>query len=70
MHVLFCRMLRIDEAHERTRDLESEITRKIPSMDIVIHIEPCEESCEDTLESCKIQKKVSSKNTPSPGSLI
>ncbi len=67
LHVLFCRMLRIDEAHERTRDLETEITRKIPSMDVVIHIEPCEESCENTLESCKIQTKVSSKNTPSPG---
>jgi ferrous-iron efflux pump FieF len=67
LHVLFCRMLKIEEAHERTRDLETEINREIPSMELVIHIEPCEESCEDTLESCKIQKKVNSGNTPSPG---
>jgi ferrous-iron efflux pump FieF len=64
LHVLFCRMLKIEEAHERSRELESEINRKIPSMDIIIHIEPCEESCENTLESCKINKKVS------PGKLL
>ncbi len=66
LHVLFCRMLKIEEAHEQTRELELEITRQIPSMDIVIHIEPCEELCEDTLESCKIKKKVNSGNTLSP----
>jgi divalent metal cation (Fe/Co/Zn/Cd) transporter len=59
-------MLKIDEAHERTRELELEITRKIPAMDMVIHIEPCEESCENTLESCKINKKISSGKTFSP----
>jgi len=56
LHVLFCRMLKIEEAHERTRELESEIARTIPSMDIIIHIEPCEETCENTIESCKIRK--------------
>lgn len=55
LHALFCRKLKIDEAHERTRDLESEITRQIPSMDIVIHIEPCELPCRDTEESCLIR---------------
>jgi ferrous-iron efflux pump FieF len=59
LHVLFCRMLKIEEAHERTRDLELEITQKIPSMELVIHIEPCEESCDNTVESCKIREKVS-----------
>ena len=58
LHVLFCRMLKVDEAHERTRELESEIARTIPSIDIVIHIEPCEETCENTVESCKIRKQV------------
>lgn len=58
LHVLFCRMLKVDEAHERTRELESEIARTIPSMDIIIHIEPCEETCENTVESCKIRKQV------------
>jgi len=56
LHVLFCRMLTVEEAHERTRELESEIARTIPSMDIIIHIEPCEETCENTVESCKIRK--------------
>ncbi|MGA3085807.1 MAG: cation diffusion facilitator family transporter [Thermodesulfobacteriota bacterium] len=56
LHVLFCRMLKVDEAHERTAELESEIARTIPSMDIIIHIEPCEETCENTVESCKIRK--------------
>jgi ferrous-iron efflux pump FieF len=56
LHLLFCRMLKIGEAHERSRELESEITEKIPSIDIIIHIEPCEEPCEDTEESCKFRK--------------
>ncbi len=57
LHVLFCRMLKVEEAHERTAELESEIARTIPSMDIIIHIEPCEEPCENTIESCKIRKQ-------------
>lgn len=57
LHALFCRKLKIEEAHDRTRELESEISRKIPSMDIIIHIEPCELACEDTAESCKIRNQ-------------
>ena len=56
LHVLFCRTLRIEEAHQHTRELERQISRKIPSIDIVTHIEPCEEPCENTEETCTIRK--------------
>ncbi|MEW6187147.1 MAG: cation diffusion facilitator family transporter [Thermodesulfobacteriota bacterium] len=59
LHVLFCRKLKIDEAHDRTRELESEIQGRIPSLDIVIHIEPCEEPCGDSEENCTIRKSAS-----------
>lgn len=64
LHAMFCRKLKIEEAHDRTRELESEISRKIPSMDIIIHIEPCEQACEDTVESCKIRNRAPVKALP------
>jgi cation diffusion facilitator family transporter len=57
LHVLFCRKLKIEEAHDLTRDLESEIQSRIPTMDVVIHLEPCEEECGDDEEKCKIRKE-------------
>ena len=35
-------------------------------MDLVIHIEPCEEPCENTMESCTILKKVNPGKTSLP----
>jgi cation diffusion facilitator family transporter len=64
LHALFCRALKIEEAHDRSRDLEVEITQAIPSMDIIIHIEPCEQTCEVSEESCKIRHPKS--NPPNP----
>jgi cation diffusion facilitator family transporter len=64
LHALFCRALKIEEAHERSRELELEIARAIPSMDVIIHIEPCEQTCEVTEESCKIRHPESSNSIP------
>ncbi|MBP8745732.1 MAG: cation transporter, partial [Syntrophorhabdus sp.] len=39
-HMLFCKRLLIDEAHELANNLESEISREVKNADVVIHIEP------------------------------
>lgn len=57
LHVLFCRKLKIEEAHDLTKELESDIHRRLPSMDVVIHLEPCEEECGDEEENCTIRKR-------------
>lgn len=58
LHLLFCRKLNVEEAHEEARRLERRITDKIPSLDLLSHIEPCEEPCDLTPEDCKIKGPV------------
>jgi ferrous-iron efflux pump FieF len=53
-HLLLCRKLKIEEAHDRTTLLEKTIKEKIPNTDVVIHSEPCPEACELTDETCPI----------------
>jgi len=47
-HMLFCKRLLIDEAHELANNLESEISREVKNADVVIHIEPCNYECDLT----------------------
>ena len=53
-HLLTCRKLRIDEAHELADRIEGRIAEKIPSLDTVIHVEPCTYPCELTEGSCTV----------------
>lgn len=55
-HLLLCRKLKIEEAHDRTTSLEKTIKEKIPNTDVVIHNEPCLEACELTDATCPIQE--------------
>jgi ferrous-iron efflux pump FieF len=56
-HLLLCRRLQLEEAHERTSHLEDSIKEKIPNTDVVIHTEPCIQECDLTDETCSIQGK-------------
>jgi cation diffusion facilitator family transporter len=56
-HMLFCRKLLIDEAHELANKLEKEISRRVKHVDVVIHIEPCDENCDLTEATCTIRLK-------------
>ena len=47
-HLLTCRKLRIDEAHELADQIEARIAEKVRSVDTVIHVEPCAYPCEMT----------------------
>ncbi len=53
-HLLTCRKLRIDEAHELADEIEGRIAKKIASLDTVIHVEPCAFPCELTEGSCTV----------------
>jgi len=54
-HMLFCRKLRVDEAHELANKLEKEISKKVKHVDVVIHIEPCDKGCDLTEATCTIR---------------
>lgn len=54
-HMLFCRKLHIDEAHELANNLEKEITKEVKHVDVVIHIEPCNNNCDLTEATCTIR---------------
>lgn len=53
-HMLFCRKLHVDEAHELANKLEGEISKNVRNVDVVIHIEPCENNCDLTEATCTI----------------
>jgi cation diffusion facilitator family transporter len=54
-HLLTCRKLHIDEAHELANEIENRIKKKVASADTVIHVEPCEEKCEMNEETCRVR---------------
>lgn len=54
-HMLFCRKLHIDEAHELANTLEREISKEVKHVDVVIHIEPCDNNCDLTEATCTIR---------------
>jgi len=52
-HLLICKKLNIDEAHELANKLEKTIKEMMLVADIVIHVEPCElDGCNFTEETC------------------
>jgi cation diffusion facilitator family transporter len=54
-HLLLCRKLKIEEAHDRTSLLEQSIREKIPNTDVIIHAEPCPDPCDLTEDTCTIK---------------
>jgi ferrous-iron efflux pump FieF len=62
-HLLLCRKLQLEEAHERTSLLENSIKEKIPNTDVVIHAEPCPTDCDLTDETCSIRGRDQSKDS-------
>jgi len=42
-HLVVCRKISVEEAHDIADDLEKRIEESIPGADVTIHLEPCEE---------------------------
>ncbi len=53
-HLLLCRKLTIDQAHQLASEVEQEITKNVPSIDVVVHVEPCEYDCQVTEATCEV----------------
>lgn len=51
-HLLTCRKLHIDEAHELARTIKGRIAERAARVDTTIHIEPCEHSCDLSEKNC------------------
>jgi len=56
-HLLACRKLHVDEAHDLAHQIEDRIEESFTDVDMVIHVEPCEDPCEMTEETCSVRKK-------------
>ncbi|HOV89878.1 MAG TPA: cation diffusion facilitator family transporter [Syntrophorhabdaceae bacterium] len=54
-HLLLCRKSNIKDAHEISETLEDEIKRRSPSIDITIHLEPCDKDCNMTEDTCAVK---------------
>jgi len=65
-HMLFCRKLRIDEAHELANTLEKKISKEVKHVDVVIHIEPCDNNCDLTEATCTIRLGRQAKQDKAP----
>ncbi len=55
-HLLVCRKLTIDEAHQWASKTEKELKEKIKRIDIVIHVEPCRYECNLSEADCTVLK--------------
>lgn len=55
-HLLTCRKLTIEEAHELANQVESEIKRRITTVDVTTHVEPCDYTCELNELTCMVLK--------------
>lgn len=51
-HLLTCRKLPIEEAHELARTVKGRIAERVARVDTTIHIEPCEHSCDLSENNC------------------
>jgi ferrous-iron efflux pump FieF len=56
-HLLVCRRLHMDEAHELANKIEEEITVALFAVDIVTHLEPCEYTCDLTMATCPAEAR-------------
>ena len=53
LHLVMHRTISVEEAHNMCDHLEDDLREKIPSMNITIHIEPCDSACQRCADSVK-----------------
>ena len=47
LHVEICSDLSFREAHRLVEEIEEEITRRLEVSDVITHIDPCMEECDE-----------------------
>ncbi len=53
LHLVTCKDMVVEEAHRITDHIEKEIQSRIRNADVMIHIEPCAETCPEQPEECE-----------------
>jgi ferrous-iron efflux pump FieF len=64
-HLLICKKLTIDDAHEVADKIQKRIEESVARLDIIIHVEPCRYECDMTDETCTVLKmRIARRNSP------
>jgi cation diffusion facilitator family transporter len=56
LHVVMPKDISLENAHKMCDHLEEDIKSRFPSTDVTIHMEPCDENCEDCRLACQERK--------------
>jgi ferrous-iron efflux pump FieF len=57
-HLLICRTVHVDKAHELASGVENKIAETIKPVDVIIHIEPCYYECDFTEGTCTVRATI------------
>ncbi|APV45398.1 cation diffusion facilitator family transporter [Dehalogenimonas formicexedens] len=52
LHLVMPGTLSVDEAHKMCDHLEADLKRRLPRLEITLHVEPCDDSCKSCEMSC------------------
>ena len=53
LHLVFARYITVPMAHRLCDHLEDDIRRRLTNATVVIHVEPCDERCDDCPLDCR-----------------
>jgi cation diffusion facilitator family transporter len=56
LHLVMPKNISVEEAHRLCDDLEQRIGNKLNNADVTIHVEPCNEECDQCSRTCRIRK--------------
>lgn len=66
LHLVTCREMSVEQAHELTEDLEGDIRGEFPGAEVITHVEACERREEECDERCAMYN-IKMNITPRPG---
>jgi cation diffusion facilitator family transporter len=56
LHLVMPKHISIEEAHNMCDHLEEDIESRWPDTEVIIHVEPCDDNCDDCQLACKDRK--------------
>ncbi|AKG54282.1 cobalt-zinc-cadmium resistance protein [Dehalogenimonas sp. WBC-2] len=62
LHVVMPRDITVEKSHQICDHLESELKKRLPRLEITLHVEPCDDDCPECQVSCDSRKSPPGKN--------
>ncbi len=59
LHLVMPRALSVEEAHRMCDHLEADLKRKLPRLEITLHVEPCDDNCPECSITCETRREPS-----------